>query len=153
MPRTVDKRPTTPCVLWVGRKDTNGYGRRRIQGREFYAHRLAYEAARGPIPAGLVIDHLCEAPACVNPDHMEPVTIHENIRRSWPNGLPVSPHNACEVNRTKTHCRSGHALGGRNLIVKHNGDGSQERVCRECRNAGGRASYARGGGHHYKAAK
>ena len=46
------------------------------------AHRLYYERQHhGPIPPDRQLDHLCRVPACVNPDHLEPVTAAENIRR------------------------------------------------------------------------
>jgi HNH endonuclease len=45
------------------------------------AHAFSYEIAHGPVPPGLVLDHLCRHPACVNPDHLEPVTQRENILR------------------------------------------------------------------------
>jgi hypothetical protein len=45
------------------------------------AHRFAYELLVGPIPEGLVIDHLCRNRRCVNPAHLEPVTAEENWRR------------------------------------------------------------------------
>jgi hypothetical protein len=69
------------CWLWQAGKCA-GYGRFFVPGsRPVPAHRWAYEALVGPIPDGLVIDHLCRNPACVNPAHMEPVTIVENVRR------------------------------------------------------------------------
>lgn len=46
-----------------------------------YAHRLAYERAKGPIALGAQIDHLCRVRECVNPDHLEVVTQTENVRR------------------------------------------------------------------------
>jgi hypothetical protein len=46
-----------------------------------YAHRRSYERDVGPIPEGLQIDHLCAERACINPDHLQPVTARENIRR------------------------------------------------------------------------
>jgi hypothetical protein len=76
-----DRGYMTPCWIWqlgfAGR-----YGVASVQGRQDYAHRVYYERYRGPIPTGLQIDHLCEVKACVNPDHLEPVTGAENVRRS-----------------------------------------------------------------------
>lgn len=65
------------CWRWTGRIDWKGYGWLSADP----AHRLTYEAAVGPIPAGLVIDHLCRNPWCVNPAHLEPVTQKENVHR------------------------------------------------------------------------
>lgn len=67
------------CWEWTGAKTAAGYG--QFTRRKEYAHRHAYEDLVGPIPEGLVIDHLCRNPSCVNPDHLEPVTQRENIRR------------------------------------------------------------------------
>lgn len=58
-----------------------GYGVIRANGRNVRAHRYVYEAHKGPIPTGMQLDHLCRNPSCVNPDHMEPVTHAENLRR------------------------------------------------------------------------
>lgn len=75
--------PNSGCWLWLGAL-VNGYGvigkERRGDGHA-RAHRLSYEWAKGPIPPGLVIDHLCRTPCCVNPDHLEAVTDQENLRR------------------------------------------------------------------------
>ncbi len=83
---------TTDCWLWTGTilkssvQSRNGYGLFHPRQREgspnlVYAHRYAYEAIKGPIPAGLQIDHLCRVHNCVNPDHLEAVTQLENMRR------------------------------------------------------------------------
>lgn len=70
------------CWLWQGRPSlSGGYGRVRIAGVLYYAHRVAYEAFIGPIPDGLTIDHLCRVTLCINPAHLEPVTFSENTRR------------------------------------------------------------------------
>lgn len=73
--------PVSGCVLWVGSTSLNGYPCMRHDGRTKPSHRVSYELAKGPIPRGLVLDHLCRVPTCINPDHMEPVTIKENVNR------------------------------------------------------------------------
>ena len=70
------------CWDWLGGK-SNGYGRFWVEGRLVQAHRWAYETMVGPIPEGLTLDHLCRVRYCVNPSHLEPVTLGENIRRSF----------------------------------------------------------------------
>lgn len=70
------------CWLWTGQTDKYGYGRFCNQaGRMVQAHRFAYELVVGPIPAGLTLDHECETPSCVRPDHLDPCTNGENVRR------------------------------------------------------------------------
>lgn len=71
-------QPTGFCWEWNGQMDN---GRARYAGRG--AHTIAYEALVGPVPDGLTLDHLCRMPACVNPDHLEPVTASENTKRAW----------------------------------------------------------------------
>jgi len=68
---------TETCWLWTGAK-TAGYGSIRRDGRSQRAHRLAYEHLVGPIPPGAMLDHLCHVRACVNPDHLMPVTNAQN---------------------------------------------------------------------------
>ena len=69
------------CWVWLHTIQVRGYG--VAHGK--LAHRVMYEAVNGPIPDGLQIDHLCENKPCVNPAHMEPVTMAENLRR-WREG-------------------------------------------------------------------
>lgn len=110
------------CWEWVGRRTAKGYGVLSVptsdRVRDRKVHRLAYEAVRGPIPSGLVIDHLCRNRACFNPDHMEPVTSVENVMR----GDTFSAANAA-----KTHCIRGHEF-------THTGTerGRRRRYCRTC---------------------
>lgn len=74
---------TDTCWLWTGWINHNGYGHFGVTNRlTVKAHRYAYELTVGPIPAGLVLDHLCQTRACVNPDHLDPVTSQENQRRA-----------------------------------------------------------------------
>lgn len=76
-----DRGYETPCWVWQWHKDPGGYGRGWFNGKPGTAHRAFYKALVGPIPEGLHIDHLCRVRACVNPEHMEPVTMLVNHRR------------------------------------------------------------------------
>jgi hypothetical protein len=66
-----------------GKPNNKGYKSISVGGgQKAYAHRIAYELFVGEIPVGLVIDHKCEIKWCCNPDHLEPVTNAENLRRA-----------------------------------------------------------------------
>lgn len=108
----------TGCLLWTGPQHHNGYGALKM-GREQRAHRVAYILAKGPIPVGLQIDHLCRTRLCCNPDHLECVTREENIARG------NAPH---MVNARKTHCIRGHEFTPSNTMNRRG-----QRVCRACR--------------------
>lgn len=105
------------CWLWTGAVSSTGYGSVGIAGRTHNAHRVAYESATGPIPAGLQLDHLCRVRRCIRPDHLEPVTPGENTRRGY----------RAQV----TECPNGHPYDEANTYRKPGGG----RVCRRCRNA------------------
>lgn len=81
--REEDRGYETPCWVWQRATATaNGYGSgRHADGRRDLAHRVVWMRHNGPIPDGLHLDHLCRVRACVNPDHLEPVTCAENIHR------------------------------------------------------------------------
>lgn len=72
----VDK--TEGCWNWTASIMATGYGCIRRDDRTQTAHRVSYELANGPIPAGIQIDHICHNRACVNPDHLRPVTHKQN---------------------------------------------------------------------------
>lgn len=76
--------PATGCWLWNRKIRKDGYGIKSTgKHTAIRAHRWVYEDLVGPIPEGLELDHLCNNPPCVNPDHLEPVTHEENMRRQW----------------------------------------------------------------------
>ncbi len=92
------------CWEWLGAPDSQGYGRIRETGkygRTLSAHRVSYEMFVGPIPRGLVLDHLCRNHICVRPDHLEPVTNAVNVMRG------DSPQ---AKSARMTHCKRGHLL-------------------------------------------
>lgn len=109
--------PNTGCWIWFGADDGHGYGQIRVGGRTLRAMRVVFEILRGPIPGGLQLDHLCRTPACINPDHLEPVSMAENLARGVAarGGLP-------------THCRHGHEYTDANTHIKTDGS----RSCRTC---------------------
>lgn len=89
------------CWIWEGAAQTCGYGLISVNAKFQKAHRIAWELYRGAIPEGMVIDHKCRRRNCVNPDHLEPVTDEENIRRGWrTRHLPKMPSLRIEKKRS-----------------------------------------------------
>lgn len=105
--------PNTGCWLWDAAINRDGYGIVGIKGRSVEAHSALYKIVCGEVPPGLELDHKCRVRCCVNPDHLEPVTHHENMSRS--------------SHATRTHCPSGHPYSGDNLLQSKHG-----RFCRAC---------------------
>jgi hypothetical protein len=89
------------CWVWTAGRTPGGYGRISVDGRMKVAHRVAYELFLAEIPAGLVLHHVCLNPGCVNPAHLEPLTLRENILRG------ISPP-ALYVRTGR--CKHGHLL-------------------------------------------
>ncbi len=118
------KKLNCGCWEWTGKiaKDT-GYGHHvtccNAKHKHHLAHRYSYELYVGKIPEGLCIDHLCRNRKCVNPQHLEPVTMRENILRG---------NSIAAINSKKTHCHKNHKLSGRNLYITPDG----RRQCKKC---------------------
>lgn len=106
--------PNSGCWLWTG-KLRRGYGVACVGMHEQPAHRLSYELFVGKIPDGLVLDHLCRLPCCVNPQHLEPVTIAENVAR----GMAIE--NFQKMKHAITQCPKGHIYSGSNLYLSPSG--------------------------------
>lgn len=68
------------CLVWSGYLDDDGYGvLYSSPGVKQGAHRYAWEKANGPIPAGLMVDHMCFNHACVEPKHLRLATNKQNL--------------------------------------------------------------------------
>jgi hypothetical protein len=110
------------CWLWLRGLDRDGYGVSYLGGRRG-AHRVSWIMARGPVPRGLVLNHICRTRRCVNPAHLELVTRRENVFRN--------SEARAAINARKTHCPRGHPLEGRESA----GSGRYRRICRPCQQA------------------
>jgi hypothetical protein len=126
------------CWPWLGPINDYGYGEFWLGRSPHYpvkqkAHRFAFEMLTGPIPEGLTLDHLCHNEdadceagdfcrhrRCVNPRHLTPTTIRENVLGS--DRTPAAKSAA------KTHCPQGHPYSGSNLAITSKGF----RRCRIC---------------------
>lgn len=108
---------TESCWLWGAAISDEGNGWFWSKPRPERAHRWSYMFHKGAIPDGLVLDHLCRVRHCVNPDHLEPVTILENVSRG------AVAHR---------FCRKGHAIKQEDLIVSGEGR-SRRRNCPTCK--------------------
>lgn len=108
------------CHIFRGAKDSSGYGHVAIGSKMVKVHRLAWERENGPIPAGLVIDHICRNRACCNVEHLRLVTRQTNATEN--------STSEAAINAAKTHCKHGHEFTPSNTIRKKNG-----RECRTCK--------------------
>lgn len=115
----VDRSQPGGCWSWTASKGRR-YGDISYGGKSLIAHRVAYVLQIGPIPDGMVLDHLCRNQKCVNPAHLQPVESKENILR----GIGWGAQNA-----RKTHCPKGHPYEGENLRIRPSG----RRECLTCK--------------------
>lgn len=102
---------TDSCWLWNGAKGQSGHGQFWNGNRLVQAHRISYEWSVGAIPKGLTIDHICQTPPCVNPDHLQVMSMMDNVllgskvqNTHCPNGHPFSKENTFYI-KTARSCR------------------------------------------------
>jgi len=83
------------CWEWQGAVLGKGYGKLKINGRFWLAHRYVYTEIVGPIPEGHVIRHRCHNMLCVNPDHLQTGTALENVLDQMDRGTFKPRHGTC----------------------------------------------------------
>ena len=104
------------CWVWRRHVGRDGYGR----FGHVLTHRFYYELFTGePIPQGLQIDHLCRNRSCVNPEHLEPVTKSENLRRGWAARRPEGADEPYPQSGPLTHCIRGHEFTVENTFARN----------------------------------
>lgn len=108
-----------PCRVFRGTK-SRGYGRVWFNGAMGLTHRYTWEKVNGPVPDGLVLDHVCRNKACCNPDHLRTVT--QSV-----NAVENVEGSAWQLNAAKTHCPHGHEYVESNVYT-HKG----RRSCKTC---------------------
>ena len=120
---------STYCIVWTGWLNHNGYGEFTITKntikKHYRAHVVAYELKYGKVLEGYIVHHKCYNRKCINPDHLEPKTIEENL-------MDDSSRALAKLNKIKTHCKRGHEFTSKNTRVTKVGT----RECRECRRLG-----------------
>lgn len=110
------------CIEWTGARHSSGYGVKRTPAGLRYVHRLAWEAAHGPIPEGMFVCHHCDNPPCYLVDHLFLGTCADNTQDMLAKGREQP------WGRAATACVHGHPFDEANTHVSPRG----WRVCRTC---------------------
>jgi hypothetical protein len=118
--------PLGDCIEWKGAR-INGYGVKKVGGKQRRVHRLTWEEVHGPIPDGMFVLHHCDNPACYNVTHLFLGDHRENMRDMAEKGRAA--------NAKKDSCPQGHSYDAVNA------DGT--RRCKTCSAEASRAYYRR----------
>lgn len=94
------------CWTWHSHDKRSMYGFVKYRGKSLSAHRLIYSFFH-PLTEGMTLDHLCRNRTCVNPAHLEEVTLKENVLRG--EGFYAR-------NKRKQRCPQGHLLVKENCV-------------------------------------
>lgn len=151
-----DRGFVTECWIWSGHVDRKGYPiRQRSREGEragtTRAHRISYEQFFGPIQDGMTIHHVCRQTRCINPGHLEPMSISDNTYDSLRNRMS-------RKTRQRIITRDGGICGvcgtHEELTVDHivplsrggaNDDSNLQTLCRRCNSRKGRFLLTPGG--------
>jgi len=117
--RFVSPEPMSGCWLWAGTMMANGYAGLQIGRQAVRAHRFAYEALVGPIPPGLMLDHVCHQRMCVNPAHLRPATRRQNMSnlRGKSSGRYSSTHTGVSWDSERKKWAAHIRIDGRHLCL------------------------------------
>ena len=99
----IERVTESGCWIWMGACNRDGYACVSWRGQWASAHRVIYTELVGLISDGLTIDHLCRVRCCVNPDHLEMVTVRENTIRG---------ESCSAMNARRVLCARGHEFDG-----------------------------------------
>lgn len=123
------ERKPNGCLEWTGPKNSDGYGRITVNGKDEYIHRLAWTMVNGPIPEGMVIRHFkCDNPPCADLSHLRLGTHADNVADKMAKGHHPS--------QKQTRCKNGHEFTPENTQ-----QGEHQRRCRTCHNIVTLAAY------------
>jgi len=111
---------TATCWIWKASKSNRVYGNFSVKDVLFRAHRISYFIKNGEVKREFTIHHKCNNPSCVNPDHLQQISLKENT-------LLGNSFSAKEARQT--HCKRGHKFTKENTYIFPNG----WRSCRKCR--------------------
>lgn len=114
------------CWTWTGSRLPSGYGTFYLskKQRHIYAHRFSYQACNGLDLTEKQIHHVCGNKACVNPNHLQDLTVKEHMR--------ITPGTFPYVQSRKTHCPQGHPYNLDNTRYNIDKYGREHRSCRKC---------------------
>ena len=154
LPRWTGRVTVTPekgCWEWSGTKDKDGYAHvatKKVPNTS-RGHRIAYTLLVGAIPEGLTLDHECEVKHCINPDHLDPCTAVDNVKRAaerrslrlW-NGPQAT---ATQLRMAKGVCVKGHVLEEVGVLSRIRSGVRTESRCKACQHETQRAHREKAG--------
>lgn len=111
----------TPCHIVRGEPLDTGYFQVSFLSRTMPLHRYIWEREFGPIPKGMVVDHVCRERTCCNVDHLRVVTQKQNVHENCVG-------NCFQLELAKTHCPQNHPYDDTNTSYRKDGS----RICRQC---------------------
>lgn len=114
-----DGKYPSECWIWTANTNEDGYGLLWMPEGNIGAHVFSYKLYHGDIPLGMTVNHICYVRNCVNPTHLNLLSVCNNI---------LDGQGPAAINARKQHCKHGHALTIDNTYKQPNGRGCL--ICR-----------------------